>query len=192
MFRGCPSGRMSHAFDKVTHRCKFCQRWQAGFAPKKVAVKPRNECQICGRQQALTVDGLLGHHGYKRPGWGFIQGDCYGVGHKPYPATTALVKWLAACQDHLSNLAKERESLATVLTMPYRFETGFRKDRKTVMVVVPRGQETTYQPVEGRTYGERIPSFDDLVTRHKHQLEIQMEHTEYEIKRVQKRIADAK
>lgn len=38
-------------------------------------------CPVCER--AIKVrDGLLVHHGYQRPGHGYIVGDCFGV-HKP-------------------------------------------------------------------------------------------------------------
>ena len=41
-------------------------------------------CQICATDYKLTADDKLVHHGYRRPGWGTIVGDCEGVGAPPY------------------------------------------------------------------------------------------------------------
>jgi len=46
-------------------------------------------CPVCDREQKLHRDrqsGLLVmvHHGYLRPGHGYIQGDCYGVGWQSF------------------------------------------------------------------------------------------------------------
>lgn len=60
------------------------------------------ECQICeGRQcvrwsNATHTEKVMVHHGYQRPGIGFIVGDCFGVDRKPYPATDALAEYLVS------------------------------------------------------------------------------------------------
>lgn len=45
-------------------------------------------CQICEAEQKLVKNYAgsfdLVHHGFRRPGDGFIHGDCYGVGHAAY------------------------------------------------------------------------------------------------------------
>lgn len=41
-------------------------------------------CQGCFGSYALTSDQHLVHHGYTRPGYGYIVGDCVGTGHEPY------------------------------------------------------------------------------------------------------------
>lgn len=48
-------------------------------------------CQICEQEQKLHK-GVLVHHGYKRPGWGEIVGDCYGVAFLPYEMSCELLK----------------------------------------------------------------------------------------------------
>jgi hypothetical protein len=53
-----------------------------------------DECQICEHRQCLTATGTMVHHGYFRPGYGHIEGDCFGVGRLPFPATDALVEYL--------------------------------------------------------------------------------------------------
>src|SRR5271157_5749029 len=55
-------------------------------------------CQICEGDQKLH-DGLMVHHGYRRPGTGYIVGDCPGVGEVPYEVSCELRKaYLAALQ----------------------------------------------------------------------------------------------
>ena len=44
-------------------------------------------CPICGRLQMLRKVGnklVMVHHGYQRPGYGEIVGDCFGVHYQPY------------------------------------------------------------------------------------------------------------
>ena len=61
-------------------------------------------CQICERDQKLHV-GRMVHHGYKRPGDGFILGDCPGVGQDPYEVSCDLVKsYRAGVEGRLANL----------------------------------------------------------------------------------------
>jgi hypothetical protein len=40
-------------------------------------------CPVCYREQKLHKM-LMVHHGYQRPGYGYIQGDCFGVGWTPF------------------------------------------------------------------------------------------------------------
>lgn len=77
-------------------------------------------CQICGQEQKLH-GGKLVHHGYKRPGWGEIVGDCYGVHAVPYEVSCELVKeYLGLVQRRLteasSDLARWRAGKVTYFT----------------------------------------------------------------------------
>lgn len=108
--------------------------------------KPRDECQVCERHQALTKRGRLGNHGYQRPGWGHIVGNCAGVGHKPFPETTALVPWLANVQDWLDGATALLAKLeAGEVTKIERRETdytrweGRRRATKLVTYEKPEG-----------------------------------------------------
>lgn len=42
-----------------------------------------NTCQICGRT-IKAKSGLIAHHGYKRPQWGWQTASCMGARHLPY------------------------------------------------------------------------------------------------------------
>lgn len=189
MFRGCPvSGRMSHQFDKVTNRCKFCGRWRAGFAPKKEPVRPRAECQICERRQATNA-GVLWHHGYTRPGIGFIVGDCPGVNHKPYPATSALVGYLEQLRAHLTLTRARLVKLPTLPALKYTFTVrdGTAGGRKTLTRDIPRGADAEYDAEAGC----RIPAFDTVEYCARRELADAVRHAENETARVVKRIEAA-
>ncbi len=55
------------------------------------ALRYLGHCQICSNEQKLR-DGKLVHHGYQRPGFGSIVGDCYGVDAVPYEVSCELTK----------------------------------------------------------------------------------------------------
>lgn len=190
MFRTCPAtGRLAHRFDPATHRCK-CGRWERGFKPKCEPVKPRAECQICERQQALTGAGVMGHHGYKRPGVGFIFGDCMGVGHKPYTATDALVKYLGLVVSHLAKCQAELESLPTVTEFSYVYEVREAGQRERVKKAhtVRKGDER-----ESGRFPEFVsfPSFETLYKSNESRLLSEIDYATHDKNRVEKRIAAA-
>lgn len=165
MSRGCPAtGRMSHRFDKETHRCK-CGRWQAGYAPKKEPTLPRDECQICERKQAVGSFGLV-HHGYRRPGWGCIVGDCMGSGHRPFPAFDALEQYLVAVRAEISRLEERLQELPTLVEMTYTYKVGHdspwsgkKAERRTVTV---KKGDVRKAWIEGGQWLE-IPAFESIV-----------------------------
>jgi hypothetical protein len=178
--QGCPAtGCMSHRFDPLTHRC-ICGRWERGYAPKKEPARPRAECQICERQQAIDIRGCLGHHGYKRPGWGFIEGDCMGVGHKPYPETDALKLYAERLAAYTASCRAQLAALPSVTGLPFRYG---RKEETTVLIV--KGKPLP------KCDGYCVPTFDDLRQREQFRLEHEIEQAARETARVEKRIRAA-
>ena len=185
--RGCPAtGRMMHVFDKTTHRCR-CGRWERGFKPKTEPVRPRAECQICERQQALDAAGCLGHHGYRRPGWGHITGDCVGVGHRPYPATDALVAYLAAVRNHVETCRKRLKAVPRFASLPWAYDAYEDHKRVKRTLTVFRDGRTDPEP-EVRYV---VPSFEELVRREIARLENEIKFAEADERRVVARIAKA-
>lgn len=181
--RHCPDRPTRCKFDPETHRCS-CGRWQRGFKPKCDPVKPRAECQICEAEWALN-GGLIGHHGYKRPGYGFIEGDCFGVAHAPYPATDALVKYLVALRTRLSSLDGCLAELPTLQTLPYEYSV-YDRGRKVGVdrITVARGSRAAFAPVH-------VPSFADLEASRHSELTVARDMVTREITRVETRIATA-
>ncbi len=62
----------------------------------------KSECQLC-EGHFCTKNGLMVKHGYKRPGDGYLVGECGGSHHAPFPATDALVPYLAMLQKMASD-----------------------------------------------------------------------------------------
>lgn len=60
-------------------------------------------CPVCERQQKVTPEGRMVHHGFRRPGRGHIFGDCFGV-HKPAYELSS-----AGCESYRKELAYARE-----------------------------------------------------------------------------------
>lgn len=141
-----------HFFDKTTHRCTSCGRAQPGTAPKKTPTKPRDECQVCAGTYALDATGKLGHHGYERPGCGWIVGDCAGVREKPFPATDALERWLARVESQRKDTRASLKALPERTEITERFmeyNTETRKRDKVVVKVAkkPAGPVKTLEQV---------------------------------------------
>lgn len=62
-----------------------------GFLPPaKPKVRRHGDwtCGCCWGVHAVGQDGLLVHHGYRRPGYGYIIGDCSAVGYEPWERST--------------------------------------------------------------------------------------------------------
>ena len=192
--RGCPAtGRMFHYFDKATHQCK-CGRWERGFKPKTEPTKPRAECQICGCKQACDKDGTIGHHGYKRPGYGFIQGDCFGEGWAPYPKTDALEAYLVRVECHIELCRIARDNLPKVTSLNHTYSPYRSKERITVSVNV--GDEQKPIPGPGQTEylpwnGTVIPSFGELKRRETARLMSEIDNAMEDCKRIRTRIVQA-
>jgi len=66
-------------------------------------------CPICGGIHKLKNDGTLYHHGFQRPGNGYIHGDCFAVGYQPYEVSNkANIDYAVVLESHLM---KEQETL---------------------------------------------------------------------------------
>lgn len=71
------------------------------------AERQEGECQICENRQRLR-DGFLVLHGYRRPGYGHVEGDCPGTGALPYERSCELLKQYAAGLRREIPLARKR------------------------------------------------------------------------------------
>lgn len=57
---------------------------------------------ICGGKWKVRGKKLV-HHGYTRPGIGYIEGDCFGVGYQPLELSPTLAEaWLFTCESNLA------------------------------------------------------------------------------------------
>ena len=178
--------KTAHAFDAATHRCP-CGQWERGYKPKKEFVRPRAECQICEGAPATETGGCLGHHGYRRPGCGFIQGDCMGVGYQPYPKTDALEIYLRLLDAHIERTNARLAVLPTLTEYKYHYTKGRGDKKEECSVVIRVGDRYHYDAVQQVT----LPAFDDLIQRETRQQQTELRQATEERTRVVNRIAKA-
>lgn len=61
----------------------------------KLDAEPAGTCQACFRSQQ-TANGLLVLHGYRRPGHGYIIGNCYAMKYPPFEVSCERTKQFVA------------------------------------------------------------------------------------------------
>lgn len=96
------------AVDIAAEEAELAQRW-VGW------------CPVCERDIRLDPSMRLVHHGYERPGYGYIVGDCLGVGFPPYELSDESLRYyrnvvkadLSAAKKALQH-AKSGEAVFTV------------------------------------------------------------------------------
>lgn len=185
----CPKNKYGrHTFKTDTHQCE-CGRWERGYAPKKEPVKPRDECQICEGTFACH-NGVLGHHGYKRPGWGFIVGDCTGVDHKPFPATDALVKYRESLDRYIEGRKNAMKRIKKAETLDYEYKDGPSWDKSTKTITVPIAKGFKGGFIEGHKH-RFFPTFEELKGYEIKSVERELDHAANEAKRIDARIEKA-
>jgi len=131
------------------------------------------ECQICENRQCLDRRGKMVHHGYLCPGYGQIEGDCPGVGYKPYPETDALEWYLRQVT------AGAAETITTLTGLP---------DRQEIVKTVtwPKLQVLTIKISEVDAY-----TWKKAVEELKWKLESKLRQLRDEVARTTRRIAEA-
>lgn len=115
------------------------RKTEAAKAAHKAARDEKcGECSVCFGDYVVTEDDVAGHatikvplkvvhHGYQRPGIGYIVGDCHGVGYAPFEISCEGTKaWLADLKRFLHN---EQEALRK---LPERDETLVQCGQKQI------------------------------------------------------------
>jgi hypothetical protein len=122
-------------------------------------------CQACFGSFALK-GGRMVHHGYKRPGVGYLLGSCKGVGHEPYEVSCEITKvWLAEVQNKLLPFLRDKlAGLDTATEVKVLVKDWVRihaeglssryKDSELprVMVTFTKGQEVTDRNAKSYAY----------------------------------------
>lgn len=127
-------------------------------------------CPVCEghfKCQAERGRYYLVHHGYKRPGEGYIIGDCFGVGREPHEVSPELAK---DYRDALIvQLGRLRESYDNLPQLTSLFFTNWRTNRPEKI--------TPEDPNWARRFDE-----------HKSSLKFQIGETERAVKRTQRHV----
>jgi hypothetical protein len=97
-------------------------------------------CPVC--QNFIKVrDGLLVHHGYERPGFGYIVGDCFGVHRPPHELSVETAKtWLEVMLGRMQELERRLERLPELQQLPEKVFTG----RKSEIVYRKKSEVSEY------------------------------------------------
>jgi hypothetical protein len=79
-------------------------------------------CQCCGRQ-IFAETGLIAHHGYQRPGWGYQTPSCMGAKHLPFEVDREqLGKMIRMMVRHRADFATHRAQVEVEkLPLPYAY-----------------------------------------------------------------------
>jgi|SRR5688572_2636688 len=111
-------------------------------------------CPVCQNRQKVR-SGLLVHHGYQRPGDGYIVGDCFAVKMAPHESSPETAK---AYHDHLQKvIAGRRSSLESVRVaeeLPYSYTVYEGREKLSRLATLRKGDKASYQP------GYSLPSFE--------------------------------
>jgi len=94
-------------------------------------------CPCCFGLYKLDSEGKMVHHGYERPGYGYIVGDCFGVGYLPFEISPEGTKDFAvALTKRKDNLAEYLDKLNSgkVTSLPEEVTEGYGRDRVTKIV----------------------------------------------------------
>lgn len=123
--------------------------------------------------------GTLVHHGYQRPGYGHIVGDCFGVHRLPHETSPDVAEaYRALLRTHLEELAAEKAHVEQATQLRYTYKEGALGNKRTVVVTVQKGDPARY---EKRT---SIPSFDSLQRQSLRQLEMRRDAIQREVERL--------
>src|SRR5262245_56903099 len=121
-------------------------------------------CPVC-EGRIKVGSGNLVHHGYQRPGYGHILGDCFAVGCLPHETSPDTAKQYLAevILPRLTTQIATKARVETAKVLSYTYERRVGRDQKVpVMVQVKQGDVFTYHSDEVTKDCHSIPSFDDV------------------------------
>jgi hypothetical protein len=106
------------------------------YAEVETTIQERGTCQICGGAFAVSKDGTLANHGYKRPRWGYLVGRCDGRYELPAEKSIELT------QDVLTQLAASIvDGDARMVKLLAEQEATPYAERRTYKIVEEQGRQ---------------------------------------------------
>lgn len=86
-------------------------------------------CQICGRA-IKAANGLIAHHGYKRPGSGWQTSSCFGARWQPYEAARdAIPEAIKSLEAFAARLAARNAEMLAEPPATLTAQPRYRGDR---------------------------------------------------------------
>lgn len=113
-------------------------------------------CQICGRA-IKAKNGLIAHHGYKRPKWGFQTDSCLGARYAPYEESRerlveVMEMFVAYIKEEEANFKTFQENPPETITVRVR-TSSWDKEGPEVVYTRPEGFiQNSYSGSIPRTY----------------------------------------
>ncbi len=185
--------------------------------PTPEDAEPAGTCQICFREQQ-TRAGRLVLHGYKRPGWGYTVGKCWGCDYAPFQVSCERTKQfigevlkptLARFEAQLVKLQARPESLdhtGKIWVGWQVHKTGYLSATVTVMKGEPQGYKPTKILATKETRfggsGQTVkigdpeplhhPSYEDLLKREIQGKESEIRMVKNDIASFEKKVAEWK
>lgn len=91
-------------------------------------------CPCCFKEYKLISNKMV-HHGYQRPGHGYIVGDCFGVGYKPFEKSPDGTKdYKKELEKLLTKEETHLKALKSGKIVQLHHSTNFRGIRKVEMI----------------------------------------------------------
>ncbi len=137
-------------------------------------------CPVCFGDYVVTFKGIPGtpemvHHGYQRPGHGYIVGDCHGVAFEPFEVSCkGTESWLAILKSTLADRQK------SVRGLPALTEVTVQDGSKYI--------DHRWVP-QRKLLKKGEPGFDDAIAGVKRNLEQDIRHLGQDIKEYAHKIA---
>lgn len=153
---------------------------RASAEKKQAQIDSRAEkcgmCPVCFADYVVTGKDEMVHHGYRRPGIGYIVGDCHGVGFAPFEVSCEGTKsWVGVLQ---TALAHREDFLATIDA----------RDEITVVSGTKRVARGMVVP-EHKTLKRGEPGFDRAIAAKKAELQHDIRSINHDLVEYGKKIA---
>jgi hypothetical protein len=132
-------------------------------------------CAACTRQIKVR-DGRLVHHGYRRPGFGHIVGDCRGVHYPPHELSPKLAEELLD-EEHRAKVSLERRIAGLPQLTELRVQKYDYRKREHYMVTFVKGE------VDPHEWRQEFQQYS-------HELQRALDRAEYEIARLTPMVED--
>ena len=150
------------------------------------------KCPVCeGDFKVHVTNGTHGmvHHGYQRPGFGYIVGDCFAVGREPYELSCQATKdYQKIVQERLLNCHERLEALS-------KRTPEFIDVTKDIACVVPQPLYYRDALIQGviryhRDNADEHREYEDAVKSEIYNIQYQIRMLEGEVERTHRLITD--
>jgi hypothetical protein len=177
-------------------------------APRAESRNAKGTCACCFAKQRTRTDGAeasgrMFHHGYLRPGFGYIVGPCPGHGFLPYELSCEGTRYmLGRAKDARENLLKQIDEVTTADKLTARVEIGTERtndrgrlgSRRPVFVeveVIRGGAEVVVERMPAYSYLKPIRlTFDTVQAERLAALRDHVGKVEFDIHFFEKKIAN--